>query len=329
MITNTPYAIYFRDVAPHFAELKIGSIAAATRRQVRRLSVPDNRHGWVVVFFAAWWSLGFGIATAWRGAVAQGIACACGVLALIGFSVCLHEASHWNLFRSRVMNEAVGLLCGLPLLVPVSAFRSNHRLHHLRRGDLGKPTDETLDFALFRTLPAYALGLFVKSFGFATVLPVIAILKARARTRLRTLAEYALLAGLVRLGAQHIPWQLLWWVWLLPLILVAVFSQVRAVAEHGLTAKGNTFTASRTVVSNRLSRFLMCNINYHLEHHLFPDLPWHRLPDAHALLQEDYRRAGASVYRSYREFYADFIRATWRGIRPRTRLIALGRPASA
>jgi len=317
--------IYFCDPAPHFVELKVVDIAAETRRQARRLSAPDNHHGVVVAAFAGLWGLGVTIAWHADGALLGALACACSILALIGFSVCLHEASHRILFRSRALNESVGLLCGLPVLIPLSAFRTNHRFHHLRRGDHGKPTDETLDFALLRTLPAYGLALLVKSFGFATVLPIIAIRKADTRTRSRTLAEYALLAGLVYLAARHVPRPILWSAWLLPLILTALFSQLRAVAEHGLTAKGNTFTASRTVVSNPVLRRLMCNINYHLEHHLFPHVPWHRLPAVHALLVDDYRRVGASVYGSYREFYADFIRATWRGIRPQTRLIALRR----
>jgi len=48
--------------------------------------------------------------------------------------------------------------------------------------------------------------------------------------------------------------------------------------------------------------FLMCNRNYHLEHHLFPGVPWYNLPSLHALLADEYRRAGAHVHRSYLGF---------------------------
>jgi len=31
----------------------------------------------------------------------------------------------------------------------------------------------------------------------------------------------------------------------------------------------------------------MCNENYHLEHHLYPGVPWYRLSEVHAALREE------------------------------------------
>jgi fatty acid desaturase len=67
---------------------------------------------------------------------------------------------------------------------------------------------------------------------------------------------------------------------------------------------------------------MMCNINYHLEHHLFPGIPWYNLPKVHQLLQDEYRRAGCSVYRTYAEFFKDFFKALCRGLIPNARLIS-------
>jgi fatty acid desaturase len=53
----------------------------------------------------------------------------------------------------------------------------------------------------------------------------------------------------------------------------------------------------------------MCNLNYHLEHHLFPAVPWYNLPRLHALLAGQYRRAGAYVHRSYLGFLWEAARA--------------------
>lgn len=36
-----------------------------------------------------------------------------------------------------------------------------------------------------------------------------------------------------------------------------------------------------------LEKHVVLNMNYHTEHHLFPDLPWHQLDQAHKLLQAD------------------------------------------
>jgi fatty acid desaturase len=180
-----------------------------------------------------------------------------------------------------------------------------------------------LDFALLRSLPVYAIGVAAKAFGFVTVLPVIALVKSRGRLRARTIGEYLLVIAIVETASVLVGWHQLVRLWFLPLAATALFSQIRAVAEHGLTLKGNTFTASRTVISSRVVSYLMCNINYHLEHHLCPNLPWYRLPSAHRLLADVYRRSGASVYPSYRHFFLDFLRSTWRGIRPDHRLIDL------
>ncbi len=65
----------------------------------------------------------------------------------------------------------------------------------------------------------------------------------------------------------------------------------------------------------------MCNINYHLEHHLFPGMPWYNLPKVHRLLQDEYRQAGSSVYPSYTQFCIDFFKVIWRGLLPNARLI--------
>ena len=69
-----------------------------------------------------------------------------------------------------------------------------------------------------------------------------------------------------------------------------MFGNVRSWAEHALTRPGDPLTCTRTVTSNRVVSFLMCNLNYHLEHHLFPGVPWYNLPALHALLADEYRR---------------------------------------
>jgi len=310
--------------APRSVErLSLSDLPLSLRTELRALHSQDDRfaahfavHGTLLV-------VGSAIAIWSRARPASVVGCLLQVLAMIGLSVGLHEASHGRLLSRRWANDLVGLVCGLPLLLPVSAFRTNHLDHHRRRGCGARPTPEVLDFALLRSLPAYVLGIVAKSFGFVTVLPVIALVKSRGRRRVRTIGEYAIVIALVAAGGVLFGRQRLTQIWFLPLAVTALYSQIRAVAEHGLTLKGNTFTASRTVVSGPVTSFLMCNINYHLEHHLCPNLPWYRLPAAHRLLADTYCRAGASVYPSYRHFFGDFLRSTWRGIRPDHRLVDL------
>lgn len=319
----TTSELYFRRQRPEYEQLDVKDIAPATRATLRRLCRCDDCHGWVVGLFGCLWLLGGSVSWVAHGLPLRAVGYGLSVASLMGLSIALHEASHRLLFRKRLLNELVGFLCGLPVLIALSAFRVNHRLHHARRGSGAAPTEETLDFALFRNLPIYCLGILIKSFGFVTALPLIALVEAPRRVRWRMFGEYALIIGAVTLAVRTAPPQALWHIWGLPLVITALLSQVRAVAEHGLTEKGNVFTASRTVRSGPVLEFLMCNINYHLEHHLFPTIPWYNLPRAHLVLKEEYRRTGASVFRSYRRFFTDFLKATWRGIRPHTRLVQI------
>jgi fatty acid desaturase len=84
---------------------------------------------------------------------------------------------------------------------------------------------------------------------------------------------------------------------------------------------GNELTDTRTVTTHPALAFMMCNINYHLEHHLYPGIPWYNLPRLHVLLHDDYVNAGSSVYRSYAGFLWDVAKALRHGVVPGSRLI--------
>ena len=44
---------------------------------------------------------------------------------------------------------------------------------------------------------------------------------------------------------------------------------------------------SRTVYMNPVFRFIYWNMNYHVEHHMFPMVPYHALPKLHELIKHD------------------------------------------
>jgi fatty acid desaturase len=103
------------------------------------------------------------------------------------------------------------------------------------------------------------------------------------------------------------------------MLVVLVIVNVRGWSEHLLTAPGHALTRTRTVTSNHVVRFMLCNLNYHLEHHLFPSVPWYRLPRLHALLEDEILAAGAPVYRSYLRFLWDAARTGIHGLAPARR----------
>jgi fatty acid desaturase len=100
-------------------------------------------------------------------------------------------------------------------------------------------------------------------------------------------------------------------VWLIPGVLVGYISAVRAVAQHALTDGRDPLLASRSVRSNPIVSFCLLNENYHLEHHLFPEVPSYNLPRLHALLRS--RLPHSVEARSYWGFLTGFVRRCFRG----------------
>jgi fatty acid desaturase len=74
-------------------------------------------------------------------------------------------------------------------------------------------------------------------------------------------------------------------------------TQHAGMGENVLDHRLNT----RTVHMCRINRFLYWNMNYHVEHHMFPMIPYHRLPELHEELKHDLAPAYPSIWAAYRE----------------------------
>jgi fatty acid desaturase len=82
------------------------------------------------------------------------------------------------------------------------------------------------------------------------------------------------------------------------------------VLQHGGLADNVTDHRlnSRTVYMNPVSRFIYWNMNYHVEHHMFPMVPYHSLPRLHALIKDDLPPPSPSILAGYREMIPAFLR---------------------
>jgi len=60
---------------------------------------------------------------------------------------------------------------------------------------------------------------------------------------------------------------------------------------------------SRTVYMNPVSRFIYWNMNYHVEHHMFPMVPYHRLPELHAAIRHDLPEPNRSIPEAFVEMW--------------------------
>jgi fatty acid desaturase len=81
-------------------------------------------------------------------------------------------------------------------------------------------------------------------------------------------------------------------------------SQHAGLAENVLDHRLN----SRTIRMNPVFRFLYWNMNFHVEHHMFPMVPYHALPELHAELRHDMPAPCPSLIAAYREI----LPAVWR-----------------
>ncbi len=59
--------------------------------------------------------------------------------------------------------------------------------------------------------------------------------------------------------------------------------------------------STRTVLMNPIFRFLYLNMNYHVEHHMFPAVPYHRLPQLHAEIADQLAPPLPSTWAAYRQ----------------------------
>ena len=64
----------------------------------------------------------------------------------------------------------------------------------------------------------------------------------------------------------------------------------------------------RTVYYNPIFRFICWNMNYHVEHHMFPLVPYHALPALHEAVKSDMPPPYPSLFAAYREIIPALLR---------------------
>jgi fatty acid desaturase len=227
-------------------------------------------------------------------------------LALNAFFLLSHDGHHRLLFRNARVNHAANVLLCIPLLHSPSAYRVLHELHHRFLGGPGDPDDfhnYTSDARLRWAL--HWVRLTIGTLVYMPLIPVVAIRRAEPADRHAIAIEYAAMIAIWWPVFAFLPMQVLLQVWLIPGVLVGYISAVRAVAQHALTPGDDPLLASRSVASNAVVSFFLLNENYHLEHHLFPEIPSYNLPRLRLLLQS--RLTHTVEARSYTRFLIGFV----------------------
>ena len=261
-----------------------------------------------ITFWATWWCVPFFFAY--------------GVLYGSASDSRWHECGHGTAFKTRWMNQVVYQIASFMIMRNPVTWRWSHARHHTDTEIVGR--DPELNLMRPPDL-LRAAGNFIGVFDvFWLAIPEM-LRNASGRLTVsektfipetehgkvilaaRTwLAIYVLTIGLsISLGS------------ILPLMLIGLprlygcWHMVMAgLLQHGGLADDVTDHRlnSRTVYMNPVSRFIYWNMNYHVEHHMFPMVPYHALPRLHDTIKHDLPAPNPSILHGFREMIPAFVR---------------------
>ncbi len=232
-----------------------------------------------------------------------------------------HEAGHGTAFKTDWMNNALYEVASFMVMRESVPWRWSHTRHHSDTIIIGRdpeivaprPPDIrglVLGFFNIKTIPAYFRHLWLHAMGRMTpeertYIPDSEFEKVFFRARIYLLI-YSAVLGLAIYNRTMLPLMFvglpaLYGAWLMP---IYGYTQHAGLAENVLDHRLNC----RTVYMNRINRFLYWNMNYHVEHHMFPLVPYHNLPRLHEAVKADMPRPYPSLFAAWRELVPAVLR---------------------
>jgi fatty acid desaturase len=236
--------------------------------------------------------------------------------------IIMHDATHYRLFKNRTANDLVSdWFCAFPTGLSTQGYREEHLEHHRHTGSTDDPYfvmfqgDTVWSWPKSRFQAARVLLADVS--GWNTLrsmrmqLPWTALGQWLRHRRdslgprcLRDLISYAVFWGVTAtLLTLCGGWKLFLLCWFVPgMTFYQLFVRLRWISEHPFDQTVAAGYETRHVEGTWLERLTIAplNINYHIAHHLFPGVPFYRLPAVHErLLQCPAYREQADRYRDY------------------------------
>ncbi|MCY4036815.1 MAG: fatty acid desaturase, partial [bacterium] len=235
-----------------------------------------------------------------------------------------HECGHGTAFKTKQLNDAVYYLASFMLLRQPTLWRWSHVRHHTDTIVVGRDAEIVLPrpssvaslvlvFVPLAKVPKmvgrtarHAVGRIddeARSFIPADELPK---LKWESRAYIAILAAVAAWssAAWTIVPLLYIGLPTVYGAWLMAFFAV---SQHTGLREDVLDHRLNT----RTIYMNPVLRFLYSNMNYHLEHHIFPTVPYYSLPALHREVKDSLAPASPNTWTAYREILST-LRRQWR-----------------
>ena len=233
-----------------------------------------------------------------------------------------HECFHGTAFRTHWMNVVIHQVASFMVLRQARVHRWGHSRHHTNTLLVGRdPEIEVqrppsfggifLDFFYLRGGLRQLRGIFRHAFGSMTADEKDFIPEGeRRKVFLEARIYLAIFAGVAIwcfaigsiLPAMFIGLPSFYGSWMD--IILFGYTQHAGLAENVLDHRLNT----RTVYMNRAFRFIYWNMNYHLEHHMFPMVPYHALPKLHEAMKDNSPPAYRSLWAAWKEILPALIR---------------------
>jgi fatty acid desaturase len=232
-----------------------------------------------------------------------------------------HEAGHGTAFRTRWMNDLLYQLASFQEMRRPTVWRWSHARHHTDTLVTGRDPEiqvqlpvnllsVLIDMCGLKLGPSEMRKMVINAAGRMieeekTFIPETEWRKVVNESR----AWVAIYATVIGISLYSMSW--------LPLLFIGLPSlyggwlynffgvtQHAGLPENVLDHRLN----SRTVKMNPVFRFLYWNMNYHVEHHMFPMVPYHALPRLHEAIKADCPDPYPSVWAAYKEVVPAILR---------------------
>jgi MocE subfamily Rieske [2Fe-2S] domain protein len=234
-----------------------------------------------------------------------------------------HESEHGTAFKTDWMNRALYEIASFMIMRESTLWRWSHTRHHSdtiivgRDPEIAVPRPPNLRRMAWGVLnlPVYR-NYFGQILTHArgrmrpeekTYIPEDEFPKIYFKARIYVLI-YASVIGLALYTQSLLPLLYvglpnLFGTWLM---LIYGYTQHAGLAENVLDHRLNC----RTVHMNFINRYFYWNMNYHVEHHMFPLVPYHALPKLHALVKDDMPEPYPGILAAFREIIPTLLRQT-------------------
>ncbi|MFT7673981.1 MAG: fatty acid desaturase [Gammaproteobacteria bacterium] len=243
------------------------------------------------------------------------------VLSLPAYSMS-HESAHGTAFRTRWLNELMFWITSLIYMEEPLHRRYTHTNHHTYTWHVGK--DSQMPFDTPVTLRVWLLemtGWALLHFHIVTLIRLVRgqytdvmkwVIPADELPRIRRnacifLGIYIAIGMAIVAGANWLLWYLV-----IPVFLGRITVAAFGLIQHVEMAENvpSIIDSTRSFRTNRLASFLYLNMENHIEHHLYPQVPFYSLPGLHEAIKSQLPEPDPGFWRTNLEALSVAIRRT-------------------